>query len=114
MLVSPEVVGDASRLRIQTHVNGESRQDSSTSDLLFPVREIVSFVSQGTTLEVGTAIMTGTPSGVAFGMKPHPVWLRDGDVVKCSVEGMGGTRNRIVYERDGSGVGNLKKEHLPK
>ena len=114
MLVSPEVVGDASGLRIQTHVNGESRQDSSTSDLLFPVREIVSFVSQGTTLEVGTVIMTGTPSGVAFGMKPHPVWLRDGDVVECGVEGMGGTRNRIVYERDGSGVGNLKKEHLPK
>jgi len=98
MMTSPKIVGDASNLRIQTHVNGESRQDSNTSDLLFPVKEIVSFISQGTTLEKGTVIMTGTPSGVAFGMKPHPVWLKDGDVVEVSIEQLGSTKNKMVFE----------------
>lgn len=98
MMASPKLVGDAGNLRIQTHVNGESRQDSNTSDLLFPVKEIISFISQGTTLEKGTVIMTGTPSGVAFGMKPHPVWLKDGDVVEVSIEHLGSTRNRMVFE----------------
>jgi len=98
MLVSPSVVGDAGNLRIQTHVNGESRQDSNTSDLLFPVKEIVSFVSQGTTLEKGTVIMTGTPSGVAFGMKPHPVWLKDGDIVEVRIEHLGSTKNKMAFE----------------
>src|SRR5436305_6991322 len=79
MMASPKLVGDASNLRIQTFVNGESRQDSNTNDLLFDVSEIIRFISQGTTLERGTVIMTGTTSGVAFGMKPKPVWLKDGD-----------------------------------
>ena len=61
MMASPKLVGDASNLRIQTFVNGESRQDSNTNDLLFDVREIIRFISQGTTLERGTVIMTGTP-----------------------------------------------------
>jgi 2-keto-4-pentenoate hydratase/2-oxohepta-3-ene-1,7-dioic acid hydratase in catechol pathway len=98
MMVSPSVVGDAGNLRIQTFVNGESRQDSNTSDMLFDVREIISFISQGSTLEQGTVIMTGTPSGVAFGMKPKPVWLKDGDVVEVRIEKLGSCRNRMHFE----------------
>ena len=98
MMVSPQLVGDAGNLRIQTFVNGESRQDSNTNDLLFDVKEIISFISQGTTLEQGTIIMTGTPSGVAFGMKPKPVWLKDGDVVEVKIEHLGSTRNRMAFE----------------
>jgi 2-keto-4-pentenoate hydratase/2-oxohepta-3-ene-1,7-dioic acid hydratase in catechol pathway len=98
MMASPKLVGDASNLRIQTFVNGESRQDSNTNDLLFDVREIIRFISQGTTLERGTVIMTGTPSGVAFGMKPKPVWLKDGDIVEVKIEHLGSTRNKMAFE----------------
>jgi 2-keto-4-pentenoate hydratase/2-oxohepta-3-ene-1,7-dioic acid hydratase in catechol pathway len=98
MIVSPKVVGDASKLRLQTWVNGELRQDTETSDLLFGVKEIVSFISQGTTLTQGTVIMTGTPAGVAMGMKPEPRYLNDGDIVKVTVEHLGSVRNKMVWE----------------
>ncbi|KAJ9647340.1 hypothetical protein H2199_002328 [Coniosporium tulheliwenetii] len=99
MLVSPKVVGAADNLDLQTYVNGEIRQSSNTSDLLFGVREIVSFISQGTTLEKGTVIMTGTPAGVAMGMKPEPKYLKDGDVVEVKIEQLGSTRNRMAFEK---------------
>lgn len=97
MIVSPKLVGDASNLRLQTWVNEELRQDSSTSDLLFGVKEIISFVSQGTTLEQGTVIMTGTPAGVGMGMKPEPRYLKNGDVVKVSIEHLGSVQNKMVW-----------------
>jgi 2-keto-4-pentenoate hydratase/2-oxohepta-3-ene-1,7-dioic acid hydratase in catechol pathway len=78
-------------------VNGEVRQDTNTSDLLFGVREIISFISQGTTLEKGTVIMTGTPAGVAMGMKP-PRYLTDGDVVEVAIQHLGSVRNKMVFE----------------
>ncbi|GCB18038.1 uncharacterized protein AF_2225 [Aspergillus awamori] len=97
VLVSPKVVGAADNLRLQTLVNGEVRQDTNTNDLLFNVPHLISFLSQGTTLEKGTVIMTGTPSGVAMGMTP-PKYLKDGDVVEVVVEGLGATRNVMVFE----------------
>jgi 2-keto-4-pentenoate hydratase/2-oxohepta-3-ene-1,7-dioic acid hydratase in catechol pathway len=97
MLVSPAVVGNASDLQLRTLVNGEERQNTSTGDLLFGVEDIVSFVSQGTTLEAGTVIMTGTPSGVAMGMK-EPKYLQDGDVVEVSISGLGRVRNKMAFE----------------
>ncbi|EMD88340.1 hypothetical protein COCC4DRAFT_149898 [Bipolaris maydis ATCC 48331] len=98
LMVSPAVVGAAENLELRTWVNGEERQKTITSDLLFDVRTIISFLSQGTTLEKGTVIMTGTPSGVGFGQAGGPKWLRDGDVVEVEVEHCGRTRNKIVYE----------------
>ena len=77
-------------------MNGEIRQDSNTSDLVFGVRDIIAFVSQGTTLQKGSMILTGTPGGVALGMKP-PKWLTDGDVVEVSIEGVGVIRNRMAF-----------------
>jgi 2-keto-4-pentenoate hydratase/2-oxohepta-3-ene-1,7-dioic acid hydratase in catechol pathway len=97
MLVSPRVVGNAGNLRLQTWVNGELRQDTNTSDLLFGVEKIVAFISQGTTLEKGTVIMTGTPAGVAMGMK-EPKWLKDGDVVEVRVEELGSVKNTMSFE----------------
>lgn len=97
VLVSPALVGNASDLQLRTLVNGEERQNSSTGDLLFGVEEIVSFVSQGTTLEAGTVILTGTPSGVAMGMK-EPKYLDNGDVVEVSITQLGSVRNRMVFE----------------
>ena len=98
VIVSPDVVGDASKLRLQTWVNGELRQDTETSDLLFGVTDIVAFISQGTTLEQGTVIMTGTPAGVAMGMKPEPKYLNDGDVVKVSIQHLGSVENKMRWE----------------
>ncbi|KAK5271633.1 hypothetical protein LTR96_003458 [Exophiala xenobiotica] len=97
MLVSPAVIGAADHLRLQTFVNGEVRQDANTDDLVFGVKDIVSFCSQGTTLEKGTIIMTGTPAGVALGMSP-PKWLRDGDVVEVKIQHLGSIKNRMVFE----------------
>ncbi|KAJ5626404.1 5-carboxymethyl-2-hydroxymuconate isomerase [Penicillium lagena] len=97
MIVSPKIVGAADNLRLQTFVNGEQRQDSNTSDLLFGVQRIISFMSQGTTLEAGTVIMTGTPAGVAMGMKV-PKYLKDGDVVEVEIEHLGRTRNMMSFK----------------
>ncbi|KAK3402697.1 hypothetical protein B0T20DRAFT_342492 [Sordaria brevicollis] len=97
VLVSPKVVGNAGNLRLRTFVNGELRQDTNTSDLLFNTEDIVAFVSQGTTLEAGTVIMTGTPAGVAMGMK-EPKWLKDGDVVEVKIEQLGSVKNRMSFQ----------------
>ena len=78
-------------------MNGEVRQEASTSDLVFGVKKIIAFVSQGTTLEKGSVILTGTPGGVALGMKP-PQWLKDGDVVEVSISGIGTIRNKMVFQ----------------
>ncbi|KAK8924354.1 Fumarylacetoacetate hydrolase domain-containing protein 2 [Metarhizium anisopliae] len=98
LLVAPSVVGNASDLHLRTVVNGEERQSTSTGDLLFGVEHLVSFCSQGTSLEAGTVILTGTPSGVAMGMK-EPRYLEDGDIVEVSITGLGKVSNRMVFEK---------------
>lgn len=97
-MVSPKLLGDASNLRLQTWVNGELGQDAFTSDLLFGGKDIVSFISQGTTLEQGTVIMTGTPVGVAMGMKSAHRSLKNGDIVQVSIEHLGSVRHKVVWE----------------
>lgn len=96
IIVSPRIVGNASTLRLQTFVNGEKRQDTGTDDLLFGVEEIIAFISQGTTLEKGTIIMTGTPAGVAMGMA-SPKWLKDGDIVEVKIDQLGSVSNKMVF-----------------
>lgn len=97
MLVSPTVVGNAADLQLRTLVNGEERQNTSTGDLLFGVEDVVSFISQGTTIEAGTIILTGTPSGVAMGMEA-PKYLNDSDVVEVSISGLGKVSNKMKFE----------------
>lgn len=94
-IASNEVVGKSLDLQLTTKVNDEIRQDARTDDLLFDVDTVVRFLSRGRTLSPGTVIMTGTPSGVAFGMKP-PVWLKDGDVVEIEIEKVGIIRNKFA------------------
>ncbi|KAI8144075.1 hypothetical protein BJV82DRAFT_537349 [Fennellomyces sp. T-0311] len=95
-IVSQKLLGDRPALDLTTRVNGEVRQSTNTSDLLFHVPEIVSFISQGTTLEKGTIIMTGTPAGVAMGMK-NPLWLQNGDVVEVEIASIGKVSNKMVH-----------------
>ena len=78
--------------RISLTVNGETRQDERTSDMLFDCAQIVESLSAGLTLEAGDIIATGTPSGVGF---IPPVWLKDGDVIEASIEGIGSLRNTV-------------------
>ena len=81
-------------LRVQTYVNGEQRQDSTTDDLIFSIPYLVTALSEGQTLQVGDTLATGTPAGVGFGFKP-PVWLKAGDEIKVSVTGLGSLTNKI-------------------
>ncbi|RCK66978.1 Fumarylacetoacetate hydrolase domain-containing protein 2 [Candida viswanathii] len=96
-LVSTSVIPDPSVLHLTTKVNGELRQDTSTGDLLFSVSKIIAFLSQETTLEQGTVIMTGTPSGVCLGMKP-PKYLQNGDEVKVAITEIGTLANKMDFQ----------------
>ena len=82
------------RLSIQSRVNGERRQDSSTELMIFGIDHVVSELSAGMTLKAGTIIATGTPAGVGMGFDP-PRFLKPGDVVECSIEGIGTLVNRV-------------------
>ena len=98
MIVTADEIGDPHRLAIETRVNGEVMQSSNTSDLVFNVRQIVSYYSKFLTLLPGDIVATGSPSGVGYGRKPQQ-FLRVGDVVEVAVEGIGTLRNRIVGPR---------------
>lgn len=93
-VVPADDLPDPGSLRVVCRVNGVVMQDASTADMIFPVPRLVSELSQGTTLLPGTAILTGTPSGVGMARKP-PAYLRDGDLVEVDIEGVGVLRNRV-------------------
>ena len=95
VVVTKDEFGAPSGHRLTLRVNGGVRQDSNTSDLYFGVPKIIESLSGALTLEPGDIIATGTPSGVAAGMK-EPAWLQKGDVVEAEVEGVGVLRNTIV------------------
>jgi 2-keto-4-pentenoate hydratase/2-oxohepta-3-ene-1,7-dioic acid hydratase in catechol pathway len=94
-LVTTDEVRDPQKLRLFCEVNGKVVQDSSTSDMVFNVFHIVSYVSHFMTLLPGDVIMTGTPEGVALGMKPL-VYLKTGDTVRCGVEGLGDQLHKVA------------------
>ena len=83
------------KLSIQSRVNGELRQDSNTGLLIFGIDHIVSELSKGMTLKPGTIIATGTPAGAGMGFTP-PRFLKPGDVVECTIEGIGTLTNPVV------------------
>jgi 2-keto-4-pentenoate hydratase/2-oxohepta-3-ene-1,7-dioic acid hydratase in catechol pathway len=95
-IVSPALLGDGSGLSLKTWVNGELRQDSNTDDLCFGVRKLLSFLSQGQTLQAGSVIITGTPGGVGYAMDPQ-VFLKDGDEVVVEIGGIGKLVNTIAF-----------------
>jgi len=93
-LVTADEIPYPQSLRISTTLNGQVVQEHSTNDMIFCVAEIISFLSQGTTLLPGTVILTGTPQGVGFARKP-PVFLQDGDVVTVEIEKIGKLTNVV-------------------
>jgi 2-keto-4-pentenoate hydratase/2-oxohepta-3-ene-1,7-dioic acid hydratase in catechol pathway len=78
-------------------LNGDTVQDWNTKDMIFDVRSLIAFLSEGTTLRAGTVIMTGTPQGVGMARKP-PLWLKDGDSVTVIIENIGALTNPVVEE----------------
>jgi 2-keto-4-pentenoate hydratase/2-oxohepta-3-ene-1,7-dioic acid hydratase in catechol pathway len=94
-LVTADEVGDPQKLAIRTWLNGELRQNSNTDDMIFPVAELIAYISRHFTLEPGDVIITGTPEGVILGMAEKR-WMVPGDVVEVEVEGLGKLGNRMV------------------
>jgi len=94
-LVTPDEVGNAQNLALKLSVNGDQRQHGNTSDMIFPVNRIVSYVSMFMTLRAGDVIITGTPAGVGLGMKP-PCYLKSGDMLDMSITGLGSQRHLIT------------------
>ena len=96
-LVTADEIEWGKPLKMRTEVNGELRQNSDTSDLYFGIEALVAYCSRGTTLFPGDIIVTGSPAGVAFFMKP-PRFLKPGDRVRCEIEAVGAIENRIRAE----------------
>jgi 2-keto-4-pentenoate hydratase/2-oxohepta-3-ene-1,7-dioic acid hydratase in catechol pathway len=94
-VTTDDEVPDPGDLRLRTWVNGELRQDSSTSDLIFGCQALVDFISETCTLQPGDLILTGTPSGVGMGLDP-PQFLESGDTVRIEIERLGGIEHKVA------------------
>jgi len=94
-LVTADEVGDPQALELWTTVNGEARQRGKTANMIFGVRHLVAYVSRFMSLRAGDVLSTGTPAGVAHGMKP-PRYLEPGDLVEMGITGFGVQKTRVV------------------
>ena len=88
-LVTKDEVADPQNLKMWLEVDGHRYQNGSTRTMIFGVAKIVSYVSQFMSLQPGDVITTGTPPGVGMGIKPEPVWLKPGNVMRLGIEGLG-------------------------
>jgi 2-keto-4-pentenoate hydratase/2-oxohepta-3-ene-1,7-dioic acid hydratase in catechol pathway len=98
-LVTKDEVPNPQKLDMWLTVNGDSRQKGSTKTMIFGAAHIVWYCSQFMVLEAGDVIITGTPPGVALGMKPEPKFLKAGDIVKLGIEGLGEQQQKVVRFR---------------
>jgi len=88
-------VGDPQNLNMTCDVNGKRMQTGTTSTMIFTVAEIIEHLSQLLTLHPGDVITTGTPPGVGMGIKPEPIYLKKGDVMDLTIEGLGHQRQNV-------------------
>lgn len=103
VIVTKDETGDPHNLAISLELNGEIMQDSNTSNLIFSISQIISFLSQSMTLRPGDLIATGTPPGVGMGREPK-VWLKDGDKMSITIENIGTLSNYVkgdVQKKEG-------------
>jgi 2-keto-4-pentenoate hydratase/2-oxohepta-3-ene-1,7-dioic acid hydratase in catechol pathway len=94
-IATPDEIGDPNNLNLWLKLNGEEMQNSSTSDFIFNIQQVVSYISQYMTLLPGDIISTGTPFGVGLGLTP-PRYLKDGDVIELGIEGLGTSRQTCI------------------
>ena len=100
-LITADELPDAAKgLKIQSRLNGTVMQSDNTDNMMFPIVEMLVYITQGITLEPGDVIFTGTPSGVGHVRKP-PVWMKNGDTVEVEIERIGTLRNPIADEKTG-------------
>ena len=98
-LVTADELPDAAKgLKIQSRLNGTVVQSDNTDNMMFPIVEMLVYITQGITLEPGDVIFTGTPSGVGHARKP-PVWMKNGDMIEVEIERVGILRNPIADDR---------------
>jgi 2-keto-4-pentenoate hydratase/2-oxohepta-3-ene-1,7-dioic acid hydratase in catechol pathway len=93
-LVTKDEIGDVNNLRLWLTVNDKKMQNGNTSNLIFKIPFLVSYVSQFMSLLPGDIISTGTPAGVGLGMKPN-VYLKDGDIVELGIDGLGNAKQNV-------------------
>jgi len=94
IVTADELMPGAANLAIECRVNGETLQDSRTSQMIFPVAEVLAYITRAMTLEPGDIIALGTPAGVGFARKPA-IWLKDGDVCEIEIQNIGVLRNVV-------------------
>ncbi len=94
-LVTRDEVPDPQKLSMSCDVNGQRRQTGTTDTMIFTVAQIIEHLSQLFTLQPGDVIATGTPPGVGMGIKPEPVFLKEGDVMELEIEGLGRQRQTL-------------------
>ena len=97
-LATRDEIPDPQNLALRLSVNGVVKQNGSTRDMIFPVAALVSYISRFMSLQAGDVILTGTPAGVGLGQKP-PTYLKPGDVVTASIDGLGEQTHRVVASR---------------
>ncbi len=99
-IVTADEIPNPNALELTTRLNGEIVQQTNTSDMIFDVPELISFLSGSTTLHPGTLILTGTPSGVGMAREPQ-LWLKAGDTVEITIDGIGTLSNPVIEESVG-------------
>jgi 2-keto-4-pentenoate hydratase/2-oxohepta-3-ene-1,7-dioic acid hydratase in catechol pathway len=98
-LVTADELPDAAKgLKIESRLNGTVMQSDNTDNMMFPVVEMLVYITQGLTLEPGDVIFTGTPSGVGHARKPNPIWMKNGDTIEVEIERVGILRNPVADE----------------
>jgi 2-keto-4-pentenoate hydratase/2-oxohepta-3-ene-1,7-dioic acid hydratase in catechol pathway len=95
--VAADLVGDPSNLMLETHVNGELRQSSNTSRMIFNPQQLIAYITRMWTLEPGDIIWSGTPEGVILGYpKEKQMWLKAGDEIVSSIQKLGTLKFRLA------------------
>jgi len=97
LVTADELPNAAKGLKIESRLNGNVMQSDNTDNMMFPVVEMLVYITEGLTLEAGDVIFTGTPSGVGHARKP-PAWMRNGDTIEVEIQGIGTLRNPIADE----------------
>lgn len=95
VIISKHKISDPQNLNLRSFVNGELRQNGNTSDMIFGVYRLISYISKSITLEAGDLVSTGTPAGVGIFMKEKKL-LKPGDVITCEIENIGKLENKVV------------------
>jgi len=99
-LVTPDEVGDPQTLEMFLNLNGRRMQNGNTRKMIFPVRQLIAYVSRFMTLYAGDLLITGTPPGVGLGHKPDPVFLKPGDEMHLGIDKLGEQRQKVIAWRD--------------